>query len=866
MSRYAGPQRTCRRTGAAAALLALGISVQSAAPAAGAPLPVSVRLDVTLNLSRLHPAATTGAIECGAVAQTRSWVDANRSGLVDYASTQRLVLSQAHYFGQYARVTFPITGRGYSGTQTFTTSLSVQGQVDPSTHVQYQTPAILIACWLSINGQPAVWDRATGLQVLSSNNFTSVSANPLVTAVSDAGAPIALTGQLSVQGTVFAPAPVALSTNLQIQGPMSTARSASGNPAALQAAAPANRAALGVPVPQAMAVSPSVANAAASSTSSTPALSVTAPGAGTGTPKLGAPATATTPVGKTLSTNVPPVTGIWASSANAAAHTLFWPCVNEVGCNPDLPAGSPSYTYEVWIKDPAATGFTLLSSTAQLVDGCPDPNFGPCGPTTTIKLDMTRFLTPQTAFRVIRKDQATGLQSTGDFVYAAPAQPVQPAGFTAAEPQYGQVAMSWQAVPGAVDYLLYEKGVNAPPTRVSATNTALQSVPAGTHTYQVATEYSPGFRNTNMPEATVMVHTAPPGRSVPYLTRNNGAGNAALAQLHQAANGEGIGGALQNVAFHRGLLTGWDSNGYLTWISPLSLAWYGNATELGFARSVGCWQWPNRVGTITVGMVTFCLAGNHGSPPGTQLPDSASLAANTGGIADTYGLIVTSPTTGQFFANFAGGVGNPLQTSNIDDWARRWASVATTTLDSEGPKYTPNACLACHGGTVNQVTGKVTGASLLPIDPGLVVFPGNRAAEEESIRQINAMIVNSMPAAAISDYINGLYGGKVSVPGTTSQSNYVPASWSQQAQLFQAVVKSDCLMCHLATPAARSFGSAAGFMQNKAAIYADVCNAHSMPNAEVPYVRFWTSTGALGGTSVNLAGYMMAILGYNSCP
>ena len=123
-----------------------------------------------------------------------------------------------------------------------------------------------------------------------------------------------------------------------------------------------------------------------------------------------------------------------------------------------------------------------------------------------------------------------------------------------------------------------------------------------------------------------------------------------------------------------------------------------------------------------------------------------------------------------------------------------------------------------------------------------------------------------MPNAAISDYINGLYGGKVSVPGTTSQANYVPASWSQQAQLFQAVVKPDCLMCHLATPAGRNFGSAAGFLQNKAAIYADVCNAHSMPNAEVPYVRFWTSTGALGSTSVNLAGYMMAILGYNSCP
>jgi hypothetical protein len=836
------------------------------ASAAGATPPVPLRFDVTLNLSRLHPAAATGAIECGAIEQSRSWIDANRSGLADYPSVQRLVLNQAHYFGQYARLTFPITGRAYSGTQTFTTSLSVQAQVDPTTHAQYQNPAILLACWLSINGQPAVWDRAAGLEVISSNNFTSVNASPLVTAVGDAGAPIALTAQLSAQGTVFAPGAVAVAADLQVQGPMAMARSASSTPASLQAASPVSRASLSLPAPQVVSPATSGLNAVASSSSGTPALNVATPGAGTGTPQLGAPASGTAPAAKTLSTNVPPVTGLWAFSASAVAHTLFWACVTETGCNPDLPAGSPAYTYEVWIRDPAATGFTLLSSSVQ-ADWSSTP-------ATNIKLAMTRFLTPQTAFRVIRKDQATGLQSTGDFVYAAPAQPVQPTGFTATEPQYGQVAMSWQAVPDAVDYLLYEKGVNAPPARVSGTTTTWKNVAAGTHTYQVATEYSAGFRNTNMPEASVSVHAVPPNRSVPYLTRNNGGGSAALSDLHQSANGIGPGGGLIFAAQNLGALTGWDNNGYPTWHSPVAMAFYGNATELGFGRDVGCWQWPNSLGTVTVGMVTFCLAGNHGTPPGPQLPDAATVgatvAANTGGAGQTYGLIVTSPTMGQFFASYVpdhtqGPGVTPLQLGNIA-WGTDWKESATTTLDSEGPKYTPNVCLTCHGGTVNPASGKVTGASLLPIDPGLVVFPGNRAAQEESIRQINAMIVNSMPTAAISDYINGLYSGKVSVPGTTSQANYVPASWSQQAQLFQAVVKSDCLMCHLATPAARNFGSAAGFMQNKAAIYADVCNAHSMPNAEVPYVRFWTSTGALGGTSVNLAGYMMTILGYNSCP
>jgi hypothetical protein len=68
-------------------------------------------------------------------------------------------------------------------------------------------------------------------------------------------------------------------------------------------------------------------------------------------------------------------------------------------------------------------------------------------------------------------------------------------------------------------------------------------------------------------------------------------------------------------------------------------------------------------------------------------------------------------------------------------------------------------------------------------------------------------------------------------------------------------------MCHLAAPAQWNFASYGNFLGNKGLIYADVCGAHTMPHAEVPYKSFWLkNTGAL-----YLPGLLAAQLGYPSC-
>ena len=123
-------------------------------------------------------------------------------------------------------------------------------------------------------------------------------------------------------------------------------------------------------------------------------------------------------------------------------------------------------------------------------------------------------------------------------------------------------------------------------------------------------------------------------------------------------------------------------------------------------------------------------------------------------------------------------------------------------LDTEGPKFVPFVCIACHGGTYNATTRKVDGSSFLPLDPNLLSFASadDKAFSEEKIRQINLMIHNAQPQTAIASYLAGLYGGAIGTAGARAVVDYVPASWAPQATFYKAIVRPNCTMCHLAAP------------------------------------------------------------------
>ncbi|NJO12576.1 MAG: hypothetical protein HC872_02940 [Gammaproteobacteria bacterium] len=135
----------------------------------------------------------------------------------------------------------------------------------------------------------------------------------------------------------------------------------------------------------------------------------------------------------------------------------------------------------------------------------------------------------------------------------------------------------------------------------------------------------------------------------------------------------------------------------------------------------------------------------------------------------------------------------------------------------------------------------MTGATLLPIDPGLVNAEAN---SRQYIRNANADILRSNPSPAVAAYIRGLYNG-TEATGEAIEP-FVPAAWSQHRSIYLGIVKPNCAMCHLAQTNL-SFMSAAHLLQNKSLVYNSVCGpAKTMPHAEVPYVKFWTqNTGAL---------------------
>ena len=69
-------------------------------------------------------------------------------------------------------------------------------------------------------------------------------------------------------------------------------------------------------------------------------------------------------------------------------------------------------------------------------------------------------------------------------------------------------------------------------------------------------------------------------------------------------------------------------------------------------------------------------------------------------------------------------------------------------------------------------------------------------------------------------------------------------------------------MCHLAAPPSWNFASWSNFQDNAALIKVAVCNAHTMPHAEIQFKSFWTKdTGAL-----YLPGLLATTLGFPSCP
>jgi hypothetical protein len=445
-----------------------------------------------------------------------------------------------------------------------------------------------------------------------------------------------------------------------------------------------------------------------------------------------------------------------------------------------------------------------------------------------------------------------------------------PPGFTAKDRGLGNVEFQWQAVGGAVRYRLDGPGMPGTGFFATGTTTSFPKTPAGANSWKLTALYQGNFADyANPATASAVVRVLPP-HTLPWLSKNNGVGSVETVQAPRmmvtffgsfveavdCMKSGGIGGDLTDYDPKKVSWLGFAAplcgreietrkfNGLKQWLNfPDQRLWadslqfveetkYGNAVDLGVGRRTFCTQSPHprSPGTLT----TMCYATAHGVVPGQAgFNDFNTITSPSEGAGDDFilSMVISKDYTGTTFLVF------------LKDSLRPYGRVAATvSLDTEGPKYVPHACISCHGGTYNLKTRKVDGASFLPLDPGQLVFASadHQASQEEGMRNINAMIADSEPTSAVAAYIRGLYGNQISVPGTVAKVDYVPQGWSTQPGIYRSLVKPYCATCHLAAPAFRNFASWENFKGNAEPIKAAVCKAHTMPHAELQFRAFWT--------------------------
>jgi hypothetical protein len=200
------------------------------------------------------------------------------------------------------------------------------------------------------------------------------------------------------------------------------------------------------------------------------------------------------------------------------------------------------------------------------------------------------------------------------------------------------------------------------------------------------------------------------------------------------------------------------------------------------------------------------------------------------------------------------------------------ARVNTAQLDSTNAHNSiPNVCLSCHGISANYIarrgfvdSGVAPGdpiARFLAFDPFSYLYstaPGfTEADQRDAFRRLNAIVLQTRPAPATVDLINGMYAPDINAPTTVANNNYVPTGWanadaSQDGKaLYVGAVKPGCRTCHAsASNPSIDFLQMSDWATRPYRIRSLVCGktagaarGHDMPQAEHISKVFWRRGG-----------------------
>lgn len=261
---------------------------------------------------------------------------------------------------------------------------------------------------------------------------------------------------------------------------------------------------------------------------------------------------------------------------------------------------------------------------------------------------------------------------------------------------------------------------------------------------------------------------------------------------------------------------------------------YFNHGDLALGRHMSCTK-------KTANGAIACYVTNYGDPaqpsPGPGNSASAALAATLS--RNPQGLVATvameyrpTDTTNRvtFFAFDATG-----------------ARINAVTLDTEGAKGLPGACISCHGGTFNSDSHTVAGAHFLPFDLDNFTYSSNalytRSAQEDAFRALNKLVKEAGPTPAITELIDGWYSSNLGATGPDQASDFLPAGWSGQKVMYHEVVKPYCRGCHVALSDSGvvNFDSYQDLTSFSSSALDHVCHKRDMPHAEVTRELFWAS-------------------------
>jgi hypothetical protein len=261
-------------------------------------------------------------------------------------------------------------------------------------------------------------------------------------------------------------------------------------------------------------------------------------------------------------------------------------------------------------------------------------------------------------------------------------------------------------------------------------------------------------------------------------------------------------------------------------------ATYFNKGDLELGRRMFCTK------KINAGDVA-CYVTNYGDPagsggPGPQQSEAAALAA---AVAQNSAALVATVAM-EYRPNDAA---NRVTFFAFNATRNRVTSVV---LDREGAKNMPGACLSCHGGRFSGTTDSVAGARFLPFDVDNFSFStttGFRLADQQAaFRALNDLVLKTGPTAGITELVAGWYDGNTAPSGPNQDTEFVPAGWSSQPDVYREVVKPYCRGCHLALDVV-DFNTFAELQAFQALALDRVCELYDMPHAQVTRENFWAS-------------------------